>query len=238
MHRDEIPGLSSAVIHEAAQRALDEDRGSLDITSQSVIPEDLEAKARLFIKEEGVLSGVALAVAVFHLVNAELKVVVKKQDGDLLRSGDTILELEGKARDITTGERVALNFLQHLSGIATETAKYVTAVGAHKARILDTRKTIPGLRVLQKYAVRCGGGMNHRVGLYDEFMIKDNHFAMAALQGLSMADVVREAKNFDSEKKLTVEVDNLDQIHQLMDLDIDQLLLDNMSCQQMEEAVQ
>lgn len=229
--------LEASVIREAVVRALGEDRGPADVTTQAVVPEGTMARARIFCKENGVLSGSELAEAVFREVDCALEIQMLRRDGEVLDPGQTVMELSGKARSILTGERVALNFLQHLSGVATETSKFVAATDGYATAILDTRKTVPGLRMLQKYAVRCGGGLNHRIGLYDEFMIKDNHIETGQRGGFSLADLVKEARAFDPRIKLTVEADSLEQVKELLSLDVDQILLDNMTCAEMSEAV-
>ncbi|MEM9445251.1 MAG: carboxylating nicotinate-nucleotide diphosphorylase [Verrucomicrobiota bacterium] len=234
-----IESLEPSIVHEAAARALGEDRGPLDITSEATIPPNLKTKARIFCKEQGVLCGVVIARAVFHEVDPSLNVEIVKADASSMAKNDTVMTIKGNAKSITVGERAALNFLQHLSGIATKTARYVTALGeGASTQILDTRKTVPGMRALQKYAVRCGGGLNHRKGLYDEFMIKDNHFAMAALNGWNIEQVIGEAKRFDPDRKLTVEADTLAQVEVIAELGVDQILLDNMSNEEMRMAVE
>lgn len=228
--------LEAAIIHEAVARALGEDRGPCDITSMALIAGDIEKPARIFVKQAGVFCGAPLACEVFREVNPACRVDVLVEDGSVLEPGDDVLHITGPARDILTAERTALNFLQHLSGIATETSHYVKALEGTKARILDTRKTMPGLRALQKYAVHCGGGINHRMGLYDEFMIKDNHVELMK-DGGGLAAAVQKAREFNPDAKLTVEADTLDQVAEWASLGVDQILLDNMSNEQMEEAV-
>jgi nicotinate-nucleotide pyrophosphorylase (carboxylating) len=159
-----------------------------------------------------------------------------RTDGDCLEKGTRVLEIEGPARSILVGERSALNFLQHLSGIATETKRYVDAVAGTQTRILDTRKTTPGLRHLEKYAVQCGGGTNHRFGLYDQFLIKDNHLALMGGRD-QIAAAIRQARDFEPELKLEVEADTLEQVAMLAELGVDVILLDNMTNEQMTEAV-
>jgi nicotinate-nucleotide pyrophosphorylase (carboxylating) len=231
-----ISPLTPAVIHEAAARALGEDRGALDITTFACVNPEVHASARIFAKEPCVLAGMPVAEQVFREQNPALTLSVRLDDGAALKPGDTVLEIQGSAASILTAERCALNFLQQLSGVATETRRYVQAASGTKAKILDTRKTIPGLRALQKYAVRCGGGENHRSGLYDRFLIKDNHLALMGT-GNRLAEAVHAARTLDAEKVLEVEVDHLEQIPEILALGVDVLLLDNMSLEEMRACV-
>jgi nicotinate-nucleotide pyrophosphorylase (carboxylating) len=224
-----------AVLREAAARALAEDQGPLDVTSTAVIPADARAKARIFTKEACVLAGLPVAVQVFRELDVAVVTQPRAQDGDSLQAGASVLELEGPARPILTGERSALNFLQFLSGIATQTRRFVQAASGTACRILDTRKTVPGLRLLSKYAVRCGGGWNHRLGLYDAFMLKDNHLHLAGMEHLEQA--VRRARAFDPEVPLICEADTLEQAGRLASIPVGHLLLDNMSTPVLREAV-
>jgi len=222
------------IIREAASRALGEDRGPADITTRACVKPEVQATARIFAKEPCVLAGLPVAEQVFREVDISLLLTAKAQDGATLQTGETALEIRGSAASILTGERSALNFLQQLSGVATETRRYVEAVAGTKTKILDTRKTAPGLRALQKYAVRCGGGVNHRFGLYDRFLIKDNHLA---LMGGSLAQAVKAARALDPEAILEVEADRLDQVAEIVALGVDVILLDNMSLDEMRAAV-
>lgn len=224
----------SSAIRGIVAQALHEDHRMVDITSHALIDEDVQASAHIFVKEEGVLCGIFVAEEVFRSVNLSLKLQRLKEDGDAIKTGDWVLKIDGCGRDILTAERVALNFVQRLSGIATQTARYVKAAGDTK--ILDTRKTTPGLRVLEKYAVRCGGGVNHRMGLYDEFLVKDNHIALMKGRG-GIREAVQRARVFNPKAKLTVEAETLDHVQELVDLRVDQILLDNMSTAQIAEAV-
>lgn len=223
-------------VREAARRALGEDRGPADITTLALVDPDMIGSARIFAKEPCVLAGLPVAVMVFRETSGSLSVRTEKEDGETLAAGETVLRVTGPAGEILTAERSALNFLQQLSGVATLTARFVAATAGTKARILDTRKTVPGLRLLQKYAVRCGGGVNHRTGLYDAFMIKDNHVALMEGAG-GLAAAVRKVRSFDPEAKLICEADTLAQVKELAGLKVDQILLDNMTCEQMREAV-
>src|SRR5476651_2027756 len=232
-----IPPLDPAVIREAAARALGEDRGPADITTLACIKFNTQTAARIFAKEDCVLAGMPVAEQVFREQDATLVLTARASDGTPLQSGDTVLEIRGSASSILTGERCALNFIQQLSGVATQTRRFVEAVAGTKARILDTRKTFPGLRALQKYAVRCGGGENHRFGLYDRFLIKDNHLALMG-NGRRLADAIKSARALDHEALLEVEVDHLEQIPEIIALGVDVLLLDNMSLSEMRACVE
>lgn len=232
-----IQPLEAPVIREAACRALGEDMGPVDLTTSALVSPDSTSKARIFVKEPGILSGSPIAQRVFNELDPGLNCIVNKQDGKSLLAGDTVMELSGSTRAILTGERSALNLLQHLSGIATETHRYVKAVSHTSCRILDTRKTMPGLRHLQKYAVRCGGGLNHRMGLYDAFMAKDNHVAIRPGEA-GLREAVAKMRSFDPDARLIFEADNLDQVVVLAECKVDQILLDNMSCETMSDAVQ
>jgi nicotinate-nucleotide pyrophosphorylase (carboxylating) len=178
-----------------------------------------------------------VAEQVFREQDATLVLTARKEDGTALQPGETVLEIRGSAAAILTGERCALNFLQHLSGVATQTRRFVEAIAGTKAKILDTRKTLPGLRALQKYAVRCGGGVNHRFGLYDRFLIKDNHLALMGT-GNRLAEAIRSARALDPDAVLEVEVDHLEQISEIIALGVDVLLLDNMSLDEMRACVE
>jgi len=228
---------SSAIIREAAARALGEDRGPADITTLACVKPEVIGSARIFAKEPCVLAGLPVAEQVFREQDPKLVLTRKVQDGASLKPGETVLEIRGSAASILTGERCALNFLQQLSGVATQTRRFVDATAGTKAKILDTRKTIPGLRALQKYAVRCGGGVNHRFGLYDRFLIKDNHLALMGT-GNRLAEAVQAARALDPEAILEVEVDHLEQIPEILALGVDVLLLDNMSLDEMRLCVE
>jgi nicotinate-nucleotide pyrophosphorylase (carboxylating) len=217
-------------------RALGEDCGPADITTLACVKFDTQAKARIFAKEACTLAGLPVAEQVFREQDPGLVLTAPVQDGAALASGETVLEISGPASSILTAERCALNFLQQLSGVATQTRRFVDAVAGTKCKILDTRKTIPGLRALQKYAVRCGGGVNHRFGLYDRFLVKDNHLALMA-DGQRLAEVVRAARALDPDALLEVEVDRFDQIPDLLALGVDMILLDNMTLDEMRTAV-
>jgi nicotinate-nucleotide pyrophosphorylase (carboxylating) len=225
-----------AVLREAAARALGEDRGPADITTLACVGPGVRAAARIFAKEPCVLSGRIVAEQVFREQDPALALVARAEDGSVLKKGDTVLEIRGAAASILTAERCALNFIQQLSGVATETARFVAAIAGTRAKILDTRKTVPGLRALQKYAVRCGGGENHRMGLYDRFMLKDNHLALMG-EGDRLAEAARAARRLDPHALLEVEVDRPEQVAAVAALDVDIILLDNMSLEELRASV-
>jgi len=231
-----ISPLDPAIVREAAARALGEDCGPADITTLACVKSSTQAAARIFAKEACVLAGMPVAEQVFREQDATLALTARAGDGTSLQPGDTVLEIRGAAASILTAERCVLNFLQQLSGVATQTRRFVEAVAGTKAMILDTRKTVPGLRALQKYAVRCGGGINHRFGLYDRFLIKDNHLAVMGT-GNRLAEAIRAARALDPQAVLEVEVDHLEQIPEIISLGVDVLLLDNMSLDEMRACV-
>lgn len=217
--------------------ALAEDIGRGDLTSRYFVEEDRLGKARIFAKEDAIVAGATVAAEVFRRVDPHLVVRLERQDGDRVAKGDTVLEVHGPARSIFTAERVALNFLQRLSGVATLTRKYVDAVAGTYVRILDTRKTTPGLRALEKAAVLAGGGANHRFGLYDMVMVKDNHLA-ANGQLERLQEAISSFRQEQPGLRVELEADTLDQVRGFLTLKgVDVILLDNMSCEDMTEAV-
>ncbi len=217
--------------------ALAEDIGDGDVTSLFFVPEDRLARAFVTVRKEGVVSGVDLAARVFSAVDPELKVEVLIPDGSRVSRGAILIAIVGKARSILTAERTALNFLQHLSGVATLTARYVELAKDTRARVLDTRKTTPGLRLLEKQAVVHGGGTNHRLGLYDRAMLKDNHLvAEGGLEAIQTAIHRLHAAKPGVEVEL--EADELEQVRGFLAMDgVDHILLDNMTLDQLREAV-
>lgn len=230
--------LEEAEIREAVRQALAEDVGIGDVTTLACVPPEATARAVLRARESMVLAGLAFARLAFHELDPNLKLQTRAEDGQRLAPGDVALEISGAARAILTAERVALNFIQRLSGVATLTARFVAAVAGTKARILDTRKTTPGWRRFEKYAVACGDGTNHRTGLYDLVLIKDNH--LAALAGASpnpIAAAVQRARQAWPQLKVEVEADTLEQVDQAAEAGADFILLDNMSPDQLREAV-
>lgn len=219
--------------------ALVEDIGSGDVTTLAAVPETAQAKARVQAREPLVVAGLALAEAAFRQLSSELEIARTSKDGQRLSDGETLLKIAGPARALLGAERVALNFLQRLCGIATLTAQFVEAVKGTRAQILDTRKTTPGWRHFEKYAVTCGGGRNHRLGLYDMVLIKDNH--LAALRNElpnAIAAAVRRARTKYPALKVEVEADTLDQVEQAVAAGADMVLLDNMNLVQLRLAVQ
>ena len=220
------------------RRALAEDLGTGDITSECFIPADHRSSARIIAKEHGVLAGTEAAREVFRQVDPATEVGVLKSDSDAIKPGDVILTAAGPTRALLSAERTALNFLQRLSGIATLTRRFVDAVSGTNAVILDTRKTTPGLREFERIAVRAGGGVNHRFGLFDRVLAKDNHLAVTGdASGLQRA--IDEAKKRIPDILVEIEADTLDQVRLLCDLrGVDIILLDNMSNEQLREAVQ
>ena len=224
----------SAVI----DRAIQEDLALGDATTDALVPRDLPGEAVIFAKAPGVLCGVEVALEVFRRIDPSMATEALLADGASMEQGSNIARLKGSKASILMGERLALNFLQHLSGIATATATYVKAVEGTGARIIDTRKTIPGLRALQKYAVRAGGGRNHRQNLGDGILIKDNHIAALRAQGMSLADTVRLAEERAPHTiKIEVEVTSMEEVQEALDGGAHLILLDNMSVEQMRQAV-
>ena len=212
--------------------ALAEDVGSGDLTAQ-LIPADKRSRATVITREDAVMCGRAWVDEVFRQVEPGVQITWSAADGDRVKPNQVLFTAAGLARALLTGERNALNFLQTLSGVATITRKYVDAVAGTQCRILDTRKTIPGLRLAQKYAVRCGGGTNHRIGLFDAILVKENHIAAAG----SIAAAVAAARKLNSKVLLEVEVENLDQLQQALDAKVDRILLDNFTHEDMRQAV-
>lgn len=223
--------LSKTFILNTVKLALNEDLyPSGDITS-SLVENDKSIKIKLITNQNAIVGGLLFAKQAFYLIDQKIKFTIKKRDGSNVKKGSLIATIEGKAKNILIAERVALNFLSHISGIATITNKFVKLAGK-KTKICCTRKTIPNLRVIQKYAVKIGGGINHRFNLSDEYLIKDNHIASSDLKTL----VIKAIKNKKG-KKITVEVDNLNQLKSLMGLKFDRVLLDNMSSNNLKKAV-
>ena len=216
------------------RRALAEDIGHGDVTTDSLVSPDMQASGVFLAKAEGVLAGIEVSQAVFAALDSEVAFMIHKRDGDLINPGDILARAEGSAATLLTGERLALNFLQRLSGIATKTRQLVDLIGDSPVRLVDTRKTTPGLRVLEKYAVTVGGGYNHRFGLYDGVMIKDNHIVVAG--GISQA-VSQVRARVPHTLKIEVEVDNLDQLKEALEAGADIILLDNMDPATLKKAV-
>ena len=226
---------SSLLVEPLVRAALQEDLGRAgDITSDLTIPAETKAMAKLVARQPGTISGLIAAEAAFRLVNPALKFEVAAPDGSSVKSGALLATVSGPARAILSAERVALNIAGHLSGIATATAALVAAVAGTKARIVCTRKTLPGLRIVQKYAVRCGGGFNHRFGMDDAVLIKDNHIAAAGGIAPALAQV---RAGLGHLAKIEVEVDTLAQLEEALAEAADTILLDNMSLEDLKKAV-
>ena len=228
--------LSPLAIDDAVHRALDEDLGRAgDVTSIATIPEDTPARAILVARQAGVIAGLPLAVATFQKLSPDIRIEAHARDAAVVAKGLHILTINGPARAVLTGERTALNFVGRLSGVATLTADYVRHTAGTKLRICCTRKTTPGLRALEKYAIRCGGGFNHRFGLDDAILIKDNHVAVA---GGVRPVLERARKHAGHLVKIEIEVDTLAQLRDVLDTGLaDVVLLDNMDIPTLTEAV-
>lgn len=214
--------------------ALNEDIGKGDITTNSIIPGDLTTRATMLAKAPGVIAGLEVAEYVFKSLNPEIKWNPFVKDGDKVKKGDLILEVKGSYRALLTGERLALNFMQRMSGIATMTSYFVEAVAEFGTKILDTRKTAPGLRLLDKYSVKTGGGTNHRIGLYDMVLIKDNHIKVA---GGILKAVEQVRKHVDPAIKIEVETTTIEEVYQALEAKADIIMLDNMTTVTMAECV-
>jgi len=214
--------------------ALEEDLGPGDITTSAIIDSSLKGKARLLAKEEIILAGIEVFSRVFSRLDPEIVVECTYHDGDVVPNGYDIGIIRGSMRGMLSGERTALNFLQHLSGIATLTKRYVEKIDPSKVRVIDTRKTTPRLRILEKYAVRMGGGFNHRFGLFDGILIKDNHIAAAGSISKALAKI---KANVPHTLKIEVEVEDIKGVEEAIGAGADAILLDNMSVKEMKEAV-
>ncbi|PCK80777.1 nicotinate-nucleotide diphosphorylase (carboxylating) [Rhizobium sophoriradicis] len=227
--------LPSLIVEPLVRAALLEDLGLAgDITSAAVIPREHRSTVVMAARQPGVIAGLDAADLAFTLVDPEIVLRRHVEDGDTVKPGDVIATIEGPSRGLLTAERTALNFLGHLSGIATVTAEIAAAISDSKASVSCTRKTTPGLRALEKYAVRAGGGMNHRFALYDAVLIKDNHVAIAG----GVAEAIRRARaGVGHLVKIEVEVDRLDQLREAMETGVDAVLLDNMTPDQLRQAV-
>lgn len=220
---------------EIVKNALKEDLGRGDITGELLLPPDLPAKAAIIAKDEGVIAGLELARKVFLTVSSQIHFENLVSDGSRVKPGDILARLEGVARGILSGERVALNFLQHLSGIATLTARFVDAVKPYPVKILDTRKTVPGLRLWEKYAVRMGGAFNHRLGLYDGILIKENYVRLCGGIREAVGKIRQQAPQLIS---IEVEAVNLSQVKEALEAGVEIILLDNFSIKEIAPAVQ
>ncbi len=226
--------LNTFYVDDLIKRAIQEDIHYLDVTSDYLIPEGQTGAAYFVSKAEGVLCGLEVSMRVFELLDPTFQAVLHKKDGDMLKPGDIIAELSGKTRELLKGERTALNLIQHMSGIATATREAVDLVKGTNASIVDTRKTLPGLRPLQKYAVVCGGGKNHRYNLSDAAMLKDNHIDAGG--GITKAITSLRAK-LGHMVKIEVETRDLEELKEALAAKADIIMLDNMSPETMKEAV-
>ena len=227
--------LNKFYIDRLIENALLEDLNHIDVATEYLIPEEQEGKAQFIAKADGVLCGLDVALRVFELLQPDFKAEVFKRDGDELKSGDVIAVVSGKTRNILKGERTALNLIQHMSGVATATNKAVKLVEGTNASIADTRKTLPGLRPIEKYAVTVGGGRNHRYNLSDCAMLKDNHVDA----GGGITNAVRTLKEkLGHTVKVELEVRTLDELREALATEADIIMLDNMSCEEMKQAVE
>ena len=224
--------LSNQFIKSTCKLALNEDLyPSGDITSD-LINNNINKKVKMIINQRGIIGGLAFAKETFKLIDKKIKFTIKKKEGSYIQKGNVVAIIEGNLKNILIGERVALNFVSHISGIASKTNKFVRLAGK-KTKVCCTRKTIPNLRVIQKYAVKLGGGINHRFNLSDEFLIKDNHLSSEK----NFENIIKRAIKNKKRRKITVEVDNLKQLHKIYGLKFDTVLLDNMSFKNLKEAV-
>ena len=224
--------LSNQFIKSTCKLALNEDLyPSGDITSD-LINNNINKKVKMISNQSGIIGGLAFAKETFKLIDKKIKFIIKKKEGSHIQKGNIVAIIEGNLKNILIGERVALNFVSHISGIASKTNKFVRLAGK-KTKVCCTRKTIPNLRVIQKYAVKLGGGINHRFNLSDEFLIKDNHLSSEK----NFENIIKRAIKNKKRRKITVEVDNLKQLHKIYGLKFDTVLLDNMSIQNLKEAV-
>lgn len=230
--------LSADEIRKAVLAALAEDTGSGDVTTLALVPEDAQAKARMTAREPLVVAGLAFAETAFRALSPAIEIEPEAVDGQRVHTAGTLLRIAGPARAILTAERVALNFVQRLSGVATLTARFVQEVADTHATILDTRKTTPGWRRFEKYAVRCGGGTNHRLGLFDMVLIKDNHLMTLQLEPPNpVAAAIRRARSQYPNLKIEVEADTPEQVQHALEAGADMILLDNMDVEQLKTAV-
>ena len=226
--------LAPDIVDQLISDALAEDVGGGDLTSDAILPPEMTCRGKIVCKQDGVIAGLPVAERVFKLVDERLTFDRKTQDGQKVQEDQIVARLFGPARAMLRAERVALNFLQHLSGIATLTSKYVKAVEGTKTLILDTRKTTPGLRALEKYATRSGGASNHRMGLYDDVLIKDTHLALAG----GVGPALRAVRKAHPEAPINIEVSNIQELEQALNDKAPRILLDNFAPGQVREAMQ
>jgi len=231
--------MNGKEIEKLIDRALREDIGSGDITSQCVVDRDLKGSAIILAKEKGILAGLKIVQRIFNKVDPDLKFTPFFKDGDRVKAQDKIATIDGNIRSVLKAERTALNFLQQLSGVATFTSTFVNKVKGTSVRILDTRKTVPGLRALQKYAVKLGGGYNHRMGLYDMILIKENHIKAAGGISEAIKKTLSVSKNKSKTRELKIEVETrtLKEVEKAAHIGVGVIMLDNMSLPQIKKAV-
>jgi nicotinate-nucleotide pyrophosphorylase (carboxylating) len=225
--------LKTAIV-QCIERALEEDVGSGDVTTNSIVPDDATMSGEIIAKQEGVVAGLDIVLATFLVLSQDVEFIAHVEEGAAVKSRTILAKVIGPARALLTAERVALNILGRMSGIATLTRQFVDAIAGTGAAILDTRKTAPGLRLLDKLAVQRGGAHNHRMGLYDMILIKDNHIDFAG----SIEAAVNRARASDINLKIEIEARTLDDVHQALRLDVDRIMLDNMMLEDMREAVE
>ena len=224
--------LSNNFIRKVCKLALNEDLYPLGDITSNLLKNNIKRKAKLISSQSGIIGGIEFAKQTFKLIDKKIKIKIKKKEGSKVKKGDLIAIIEGNIKNILIGERVALNFLSHISGIATKTNSFVKKVNK-KSKICCTRKTIPNLRIIQKYAVKLGGGENHRFNLSDEFLIKDNHIAA----NKNIREIIKNAIKFKKGKKITVEVDSLNQLKKIIGLKFDRVLFDNMNIESLKAGV-
>lgn len=231
--------LDKQIVDQFIKNAIAEDVGDGDHTSLSTIPQGTQGRAKLIVKEKGILAGVELALEIFQQVDSRLKVDVNLRDGEAVSTGDIVLNVHGSTHSILLAERLVLNCMQRMSGIATKTNRIVKSLEGYKTKVLDTRKTTPGLRYLEKWAVRIGGGVNHRIGLYDMILIKDNHVDYAG----GIHNAINQAKAYlkDTGKQLQIEIEvrNLEELQQVLSIGgVDRIMLDNFELPLLKQAVE
>ena len=224
--------LRNQFIKSTCKLALNEDLYPLGDITSDLINNNINKKVKMISNQSGIIGGLAFAKETFKLIDKKIKFIIKKKEGSYIQKGNIVAIIEGNLKNILIGERVALNFVSHISGIASKTNKFVRLAGK-KTKVCCTRKTIPNLRVIQKYAVKLGGGVNHRFNLSDEFLIKDNHLSSEN----NFENIIKRAIKKKRRRKITVEVDNLKQLHKIYGLKFDTVLLDNMSFKNLKEAV-
>ena len=229
MAKPELDFPASPWLEQLVEASLAEDRARQDVTSELCLAAERQARGAVTARQAGVLAGLPLLARVFGRLDPTVRIDPLRDDGEALAEGDVVAKLTGPARSLLAGERTALNFLQSLSGIASLTARFVQAVAGTSCLVLDTRKTLPGYRELAKYAVRCGGGHNHRLGLHDRILIKDNHWLAAQS---SLVQLVARGRGEHPDLICEIEVDDLEQLQQVLPLDVEWILLDNFTPEQ------